>query len=67
LDQLNGIPTRLVFLYLIGDDDVNGPAARAEWEAAVHTVHSTLGLSAAPAFVKDVFIDIRDRGLHWRA
>jgi len=51
---------RLVFLYLI-DDDVNGPATRAEWEAAVHTVHRTLGLSVPPAFVRYVFIDVRDR------
>jgi hypothetical protein len=59
LDRLNGIPTRLVFLYLIGDEDVSGPATRAEWDIAIHTVHHTLGLSGAPSFVTDVFIDVR--------
>jgi hypothetical protein len=60
LDRLNDVPTRLVFLYLIGDADVGGPSTRAEWEAAIHTVHRALGLSGAPAFVTDVFIDVRD-------
>ena len=60
LDRLNGIPTRLVFLYLIGDTDVGGPATRVEWETAIHTVHTALGLTAPPAFVSDVFIDLRE-------
>jgi hypothetical protein len=60
LDQLNGIPTRLVFLYLIGDEDVHGPATRGEWDAASHTVHHALGLLEAPAFVTDVFMDVRE-------
>jgi len=59
LDQLNGVRTRLVFLYLIGDHDVKGPSTRAEWETAIHTVHHTLGLSVAPAFVTDAFVDVR--------
>lgn len=60
LDQLNGIPTRLLFLYLIGDRDVGGPATRAEWETAIHTVHAALGLSASPPFVRDAFVDVRE-------
>jgi len=57
---LNGIPARLVFLYLIGDDDVHGPTTRAEWDAAIHTVHHALGLSDVPALVTDVFVDVRE-------
>lgn len=57
LDRLNGIPTRRVFLYLIGDDDVHGPTTRAEWDTAIHTVHRAIGLSDVPAFVTDVFVE----------
>jgi hypothetical protein len=52
-EKLNGISTRLVFLYQIGAADVDGPSTRAEWESAVHTVHQTLGLTTMPAFVVD--------------
>jgi hypothetical protein len=48
-----------VFLYLIGDDDMNGPATRGEWGTAIHTVHHALGLSDVPVFVADVFVDVR--------
>ncbi len=58
LDRLNGIPVRLVFLYLVGDADVGGPTSRAEWQAEIHTVHAELGLATLPAFVTDVFIDV---------
>jgi hypothetical protein len=60
LDRLNGIPTRLVFLYFIGDGDVRGPDTRAEWDAEIHKVHAALGLSATPSFVTDVFLDVRE-------
>jgi hypothetical protein len=58
LEKLNGIPTRLVFLYLIGAADVDGPSTRDEWESAVHTVHRALGLATVPAFVVDAFVDV---------
>jgi hypothetical protein len=44
----------------MGDADVGGPSTRAEWEAVIHNVHHALGLSGGPAFVTDVFIDVRD-------
>ena len=43
LDRLNGIPARLVFLYLVGDADVGGPTSRAEWQSEIHTVHAEIG------------------------
>ena len=55
----------LVFLYLVGDADVGGPTSRAEWQAEIHTVHAGLGLPALPAFVMDVFIDVRKFGSVW--
>ena len=35
------------------------PSEREEWETAIKTVHTALGLTAPPAFVRDVFIDVR--------
>ncbi len=58
LDRLNGIPARLVFLYLVGDAEVGGPTSRAEWQTEIHTVHADLGLAKLPAFATDVFIDV---------
>lgn len=62
LDRLNGIPTRLVFLYLLGAADVGAPTSRAEWQTEVQTVHAELRLATLPAFVTDVFIDVREFG-----
>lgn len=59
LDRLNGIPTRLVFLYLVADADVGGPTSRAEWQTEIRKVHAELGLARLPAFVTDVYIDVR--------
>ena len=41
-------PTKLVFVYFIGDTDVKGPSSRDEWETEIQTVHSVLGLTASP-------------------
>jgi hypothetical protein len=60
LDRLNDVPTRLVFVYFIGDGDVRGPDTRAEWDAEIHKVHDALGLSVTPSFVTDVFLDVRE-------
>jgi hypothetical protein len=57
---INGIPTRLVFVYFIGDADIGGPLARIDWESAITTVRHALGLPEVPRFVVDVFIDVRE-------
>lgn len=59
LDSLNGVPTKLVLLYFMGDRDVGGPLTRSEWQAAIDLVHEALGLRHVPAFVVDVFVDVR--------
>lgn len=59
LDQVNGISTKLVFAYFIGATDVKGPNSRAEWETAIKTVHTVLGLTIPPPFIHDVFLDVR--------
>lgn len=60
LNNLNGVPCRVVFLYLVGDAEMNGPENRAEWEAAIRVLHKALGLPRTPArFVVEAFIDVR--------
>jgi hypothetical protein len=60
LHTLNGIHTRLVFVYFIGDPDLDGPTSRREWEAAIKVLHAALGITGrVPNYVADVFIDIR--------
>jgi hypothetical protein len=58
LNTVNQVPTKLVFVYFVGDIDVRGPATRAEWESAVDAAHQALGLARTPPFVVDVFIDV---------
>jgi len=58
LETLNGIPVKLVFVYFTGDKGMKGPSTAAEWHTAIRTVHTALGLTAQPAFVRDVFIDV---------
>lgn len=60
LHALNGLPCCVVFLYLIGDSEMKGPEARAEWEAAIRVLHEALGLPReAATFVSEVFVDVR--------
>jgi hypothetical protein len=60
LHNVNRIPTRLVFLYLIGVEDVHGPRDRAEWDAALTILYEALGIRGKRLrFKTDVFIDIR--------
>ena len=59
LHNLNGVPVYLVFVYLLGDPSVKGPATRAEWEAALAVLHEALGLTARlPGYVRHAFVDV---------
>jgi hypothetical protein len=59
LQHVNGIPTRLVFLYLIGDRDMDGPATRREWDAALLVLEEALGLRGRmPPWVRKAFVDV---------
>jgi len=60
LHNLNRIPTRLIFLYLVGVEEVHGPRDRAEWDAALTMLYEALGIRGKRLrFKTDVFIDIR--------
>jgi hypothetical protein len=57
--KLNDIPALLIFLYFIGDREMNGPASRQEWEAATAVLHEALGLRGrVPLYVKDAFVEV---------
>ena len=60
LKELNNIPTRLLFIYFIGDTEMNGPETKREWQTAIEVMHEALGLrKRIPPYISDVFIDIR--------
>ena len=42
--QLNGLPSRLVFLDFYNAADVKGPKSEAEWRGATQLIHALLGL-----------------------
>lgn len=44
LRSINGIESRLVFLYFINAREVGGPASVDEWKGAIRLLHSVLGL-----------------------
>jgi hypothetical protein len=59
LNELNGISTRLVFLYFIGDREMDGPSSRREWDAALAVLHEALGLRGrVPKHVKTAFVHV---------
>lgn len=60
LAQANEVPVRLAFVYFIGDEDLDGPSNRREWEAALMVLHEALGLRGRmPRYVAEIFIDVR--------
>jgi hypothetical protein len=55
----NGIPTKLVFLYIVGDIDMQGPGSRTEWEAAITVLQEALGMRGRiPRYIHDAFVDV---------
>ena len=67
LNDLNKVPTRLVFLDFVGDTVMNGLATKAEWEAALQVVHEALGITGhVPRYVKHIFVDVSeaDKGIY---
>jgi hypothetical protein len=59
LKELNDVPTRLLFIYFVGDTDMNVPDTKPEWQAAIEVLHEALGIRGrVPPCVCDVFIDL---------
>ena len=60
LRELNDIDAHLIFLYFVGDAEMNGPSSQAEWAAAIQVLHEALGIRGRvpSTHVHDVFIDM---------
>jgi hypothetical protein len=61
LKQLNGIDSRLVFLYFTNATDMDGPSNEEEWHGAIRLIHAVLGLppDLTKFGVHKAFIDAR--------
>jgi len=61
LRELNGIPSFLIFLYFLNDDERDGPKHEAEWQGASRLIHAVLGVPAdlTSHGVFDAVLDIR--------
>jgi hypothetical protein len=59
LQELNDIPTRLLFIYFTGDSEMNGPETVSQWQAVIESLHEELGIKGrVPAYILDVFIEV---------
>jgi hypothetical protein len=59
LEKLNDLPTLLVFVYFIGDREMDGPTSRREWDAALDVLHEAVGLRGrVPSYVRDAFVEV---------
>jgi len=61
LRELNHLRAFLIFLYFVGDREMDGPRTVREWESAIHVVRGVLGLKnrdKLSKYVLDVFIDV---------
>lgn len=61
LRELNDVRAFLVFLYFMGDREMDGPSTLGEWKSAIQVVKGVLGLREGhklSKFVLDVFIDV---------
>lgn len=60
LRVLNRVPAHLVFIYFVGDKEMNGPMTKDEWEGAVKVIETYLGIGRTKLspFVHHVFLDV---------
>jgi hypothetical protein len=61
LRERNRLSTKLVFLYFVNADDVDGPMSEAEWHGASRLIHAALGLpkDLREFDVFEAFVDAR--------
>lgn len=59
LHEMNGVDAWLVFVYFLGDSEVNGPQTDVEWRAALEVLHGALGLKRHRMLKRkvDVFLE----------
>ena len=58
---LNKLPAHLVFIYFVGDDEMNGPETMEEWKGAVLTIETFLGIKRTKLspFVHHVYLNVQ--------
>lgn len=63
LRVINEVPAHLLFVYFIGDTDVDGPNTVEEWQAAITVAKTVLGIperNKLNKFISEVFIDVTE-------
>ena len=61
LRELNQVPAYMVFVYFLGDKEVDGPSTVPEWKAALSVVKGVLGLGQRhrlSKYMAEIFIDV---------
>jgi len=60
LRVLNGIPAHLLFVYFVGDREMNGPETVDEWKGAVKVIQTFLGVERTKLspYVHHVYLDV---------
>lgn len=59
---LNDLPTFLVFIYFINDDEKRGPKNEKQWHEAIQTLHSNIGVKQKHKlhkYINEIFIDVK--------
>lgn len=61
LRELNQLPAWLVFIYFVGDTEMNGPDTDAEWKGATKTIETYLGVTRSrfSPYLGHVYLDVR--------
>ena len=61
LKTLNKVPSHLIFVYFVGDEEMNGPQTVDEWNGAVRTIETFLGVERTKLslFVHHVYLELR--------
>jgi len=61
LRELNQLPTWLVFIYFVGDSEMNGPDTDTEWKGATKTIETYLGVTCSrfSPYAGHVYLDVR--------
>jgi hypothetical protein len=57
----NNVPAYLVFLYFLGDEEVNGPRTKEEWLNAIQEMRQVLGIKEnhpLAKYVLELFVDV---------
>jgi hypothetical protein len=57
--QEHGVDARLVFLYFVGDAEMNGPRSEAEWKPYIDAAHAHLGISKRAHGAVAIFQDVQ--------